>query len=884
MAINSLSASSKGFSGLVSGMDTESLVKNMLSGTQAKITKQKQNKAVLGYKQDTYRDILSSIKTFQSNYFSFGNNSSTNLLSSSFFNSMSATTKSTAYKVTGTTSASAGKVTVNSIKQLAQTLKLKSKAEASGKVEGKLDMSALEQDTEIQVRLDGVLKTIKLSPLDSTLSEAEKEAALQQQLQEGITKAFGNGINVSIASGNITFEATDKSREFIIAGSETAMKALGMTSGISNKINSNQRLKDINFASNLNSTDFKFAINGVDFNFNENQTLSDVISTINTSNAGVKIRYSSLEDKFSIESSVSGAGTKIEMSQTEGNLLTNMFGFAAGGDVTGSGLYQTTDFSVKIPGVPDDVTADSDALQKALDTLNSEVDRLAKAGTAFSLAIDGKEVKVTLPEKTDGSTYTAQDLVKAVNDTISGDAELKDKGVLLSLDEATGEVKLAANGGVQVKIGNGLSILGLKANETNVKEATASTTLESMGYGASNKLTMTIGGKSLAFDGTKTLAEVAAEMETALKAEVQSQGGDTAAVSVQFSDDKPPRFKVCGVPLPMAIEIRPPDNKLFAQDSFSVGGTGDVVNITGGGKIDPDNPQGPLIGEFGSITEGKNAQLVINGQAVERNSNEFTVEGLTFQLTATTNEASDVEVTRDTDKIFDGVVKFMDEYNKLIDKVWGLLKQDANYRDYPPLTDEQKKELSDKEIELWEEKAKEGLLRGDQTLEGIVDAMRSVLVNKPEGSKYSMSDIGLTTTYDFEKGYGGKLVFSDSAKDGQKLKEMIANEPAAIEKLFAGENGVMVQMNQLLSSVSKASVPTDKYAHLSLVDLAGAKGMPDNSSKIYKQMKDIDKNLEALANKYELEYTRYWKQFNAMEQTISSLNQQSSWLTQQMSS
>ncbi len=50
------------------------------------------------------------------------------------------------------------------------------------------------------------------------------------------------------------------------------------------------------------------------------------------------------------------------------------------------------------------------------------------------------------------------------------------------------------------------------------------------------------------------------------------------------------------------------------------------------------------------------------------------------------------------------------------------------YYDYKPLTADEKASLSEEEIELWEDKAKSGLLQSDSTLQSIANAMRTAIL------------------------------------------------------------------------------------------------------------------------------------------------------------
>ena len=48
---------------------------------------------------------------------------------------------------------------------------------------------------------------------------------------------------------------------------------------------------------------------------------------------------------------------------------------------------------------------------------------------------------------------------------------------------------------------------------------------------------------------------------------------------------------------------------------------------------------------------------------------------------------------------------------------------------YEPLTDEEKEAMSEKEIEKWEEKIKDSILRKDSTLNSVASAMKNVMMH-----------------------------------------------------------------------------------------------------------------------------------------------------------
>ena len=240
-------------------------------------------------------------------------------------------------------------------------------------------------------------------------------------------------------------------------------------------------------------------------------------------------------------------------------------------------------------------------------------------------------------------------------------------------------------------------------------------------------------------------------------------------------------------------------------------------------------------------------------------------------------KADTITVSQDTDKMMDGIKEFVDEYNKLVKTLNDYLDEDASYRDYQPLTAAQKKEMSEREIELWEEKAKEGLLRRDSTIETFLQQMRTALYQKPSSGGYALYELGIETGAWETK---GQLTFTT---DGEaKLRQMLETDPSGVMKLFTDkEEGLAVKLNDIINKTAKVSSGSPG----TLVQIAGVKGAAtDKDNSIYDQIKAIDDKIAALKRTYEAEKTRYWKQFNTMEQLISQMNSQSSYLAQMMGS
>jgi flagellar hook-associated protein 2 len=277
-------------------------------------------------------------------------------------------------------------------------------------------------------------------------------------------------------------------------------------------------------------------------------------------------------------------------------------------------------------------------------------------------------------------------------------------------------------------------------------------------------------------------------------------------------------------------------------------------------------------------------------------TNTFTIDGVTYTLKNTTPEGMapiTITVAQDVDRAYNAIKNFVDKYNELIDKINGKLNEER-FRDYLPLTDAQKKEMSEKEIELWEQKAKSGLLRGDSILQNIVYSMRRALSDAVAGVGISLSSIGITTGSYSER---GKLHIDEA-----KLKEALRNNPEQVMQLFIkkssidyspnldstsrtqryNESGLMYRIYDVL--MDNIRTTRDQYGRKGvLLEKAGVVGdITEFQNMMDAELKRLDKRIDAVVEAMIRQENKYWAQFTALEKAIQKMNAQSMWLMQQM--
>ncbi len=274
-----------------------------------------------------------------------------------------------------------------------------------------------------------------------------------------------------------------------------------------------------------------------------------------------------------------------------------------------------------------------------------------------------------------------------------------------------------------------------------------------------------------------------------------------------------------------------------------------------------------------TATVGQDAMFNYNGADLTSSTNEIAVNGLNFDIRSNSGSV-DIAVTTDTDAVYDTVKTFITKYNELMMDMNEKVDADST-REYKPLTADEKASMTDDEIELWEGKIKNSLLRRDDTLTSIKNEMRSVLTSSSgvitTGMDYNyFSDIGIVTGSYTEKGLlhieGDEDDSLYSLKDN-RLRDAIENNP----------DGIM----EFLSSIGQKLYDT-MYERMKSNTLSSSLTLY-NDKFLDSQISDYEEEMFNLEDRLAAVEQRYYKQFTAMEQAIQQSNSTGDWLAQQLS-
>lgn len=272
-------------------------------------------------------------------------------------------------------------------------------------------------------------------------------------------------------------------------------------------------------------------------------------------------------------------------------------------------------------------------------------------------------------------------------------------------------------------------------------------------------------------------------------------------------------------------------------------------------------------------TVGQDAIYKYNGITVESASNEVSINGLNLTLNSVSAEEVTINVTQDTDAIYEKVKSFVYAYNELIGEMNEKLYAD-DAGDYEPLTDEEKSALDDSTIEMWEDKIKASLLRRDTTLSTLVTSMRNILTSSlgvttdEDGYQY-LSELGIVTGDYTEQ---GKLHIEGDMNDAtyglkaDKLRTAILDDADKVADLLSA---VGEQLHSMMTEKMKSSTLSSALTFYN--DKSMANEVLDYEERIY--------SLEDYLGSVE---DRYYSQFTAMEQAIQRMNSQASYFTSMM--
>lgn len=774
--------------GLATGLDTDNVVKQLMQVEKMKVDKVLQEKQLIQWQQDLYREIIGDINTFKSTYFDVLKADSY-MLSTNNYSSFEVSSSAARFAT-----ASAG--------------------------------------------ANAVAGTYTLSDIVTATKASQSGGAVKVRQGE-------NQVSFPV---NFSKESIKVS---ITEGEETKEYTVSLTSG-------------------------------------EYKSLSDLANHINSQLAKSELSSDGSEANIAskLRAKVSDDGTQILFSNSN------------------------TDNTVKIDG--NELTGD----MLVEDSFKFDVNIKAGVNDTLIVNIDGSNYRVTLQEGSYDLQQENDGFIQAINDALRKAEKLDGNGnvdgepedissklrAVLSFDNNRIKLTNLMNTAADSNLGNinisGNAVKTLGFSSSNFSLAPSADSKMSSLFG--DKVNFTINGKDFSYDfsGTdknKTIQNILDDIS------------NKAGVKASYSELSG-RFTISSINTGSSQQLNVSWN---SEDEKSSDFLKTLFNIETDNSIQDSNEST----RYNFRIAGTDASVTIkdpngNVNTVIKPNNNFTIDGITYSLLQnTTSETGDIELTvsSNPEKTFNKIVEFVDKYNSMIDKINSKITERKQYS-YKPLTDEQKEAMSEKEIELWEEKAKQGLLKGDTYLEAMLSRMRTAFFD-PVKASYSenlydsdnigiqLADIGLSTSSDISQ--RGKIIIDES-----KLKEAIQNNGDKVAELFTKrstsqpryradmsstdrnqryqELGIFQRINDILQDYVRTTRDSNGKKGM-LLEKAGIKGdFSDLNNMLSEQLTAKERLIEDLNKRLREKEEKFYAQFAKLEKAMNQLNSQSMWLAQQL--
>lgn len=550
---------------------------------------------------------------------------------------------------------------------------------------------------------------------------------------------------------------------------------------------------------------------------------TDLYREVNTSLSGLRTTVGSMR--------LSGDWKAFKATSTNESVMS----------ATASGSASASTHTFNVVSLAGNASMASSSTISNVGTVGAVASRLSFDGSnnQFDISLNGDSKTITLNANYADNAALIADLQSKLDTAFGGN--------VINVSDSSGTLKFESNpvGGEVVlqraANNNGLDALGF----TNKLDATQSIYDSEMEGKFATPLDLSVGSPSFAINGVN----ISYSFEDSLQTIMKKVNASAAGVTMSYDSVT--------------------DKVLIVSKNA---GTSAQV------KIESDN--GGLLESLGftsgTAAYGTDMKVEIDGLTTYRSSNTFTWDGVTY--TAKAPGSTTVAVNADVDTAFNKIKDFVTKYNETVDLLNKRLKE-SKFKDYAPLTDEQRADMKDSDITLWETKAKSGLLQNDSILQHTLSTMRALVTQSVDGVSSDVDalyKIGIDT-YPYDPSNpqnAGKLRIDET-----KLRDMLAANPEGVSQLFTNVS----------SSTDGKGIANRLYSSLDgsiqeLIDKSGGVGTvnDDIRNDLGSQMNRIESQIKDFQAKLAKKEDFYYLRFSAMESAIQKSNSQLSWLQQSL--
>lgn len=478
-------------------------------------------------------------------------------------------------------------------------------------------------------------------------------------------------------------------------------------------------------------------------------------------------------------------------------------------------------------------------------------------GMSFFLRLDGNQEQISFSADFSTSEELLTDIQAQLNQQFGTgrvSVSLKD-GKFLSFNAPNSTLQVVGDTSSPAT----MEYLGLTSGDMNIVNINASLEEE---FGVLETVSFSVNGVEFSFDKDASLSQIMDQV-------------NESSAKVRMTYDSV--------------------NDTVKMESTKTGAGSEIVvqNITG----TMFGNDGYLKIAEGTVRNGQDALFYLNDSGktnlIQRSSNVFTIDNVTYSLKKESTSEIDFLIADNTQGAFDKIKSFIEGYNEILDMISNKINEKRDY-DYSPLSEAQKENMTEKEIEDWEAKAKLGILKSDNILYNIYRDLRNAFITQIEDADESFKNIGISTV---SYANNGKIDLDEATlkaalEDNMENVIELFNKPSSVaytRNLTSEEaatrfsqSGFALRVSDILSKNITTIRDDSGYKGL-LVEKAGIVGDASEFDNFIKDRIDIiNDRLEKAIDRMNDQEDLYWRKFSALEQAIQTMNSQSSWLNSQL--
>lgn len=309
-----------------------------------------------------------------------------------------------------------------------------------------------------------------------------------------------------------------------------------------------------------------------------------------------------------------------------------------------------------------------------------------------------------------------------------------------------------------------------------------------------------------------------------------------------------------------------------------------------GQSIDVSVVEKPTEG-FIPVIQGKDANIIIEDSkggvyTHKGDCNTVTLDGVTFKFNGKIpDDGIKVTGTKDVTKTKEMVVNFFNDYNKLMEKL-NTLTMEKRDRSYSPLTDEQKKEMSESEIKLWNERVEKGQLSRDSDLSRIINSLKSAMTTMVDGIDINLEDIGIKPISDYGGVKNGTFTIDEDKltsaleEDTDKVMRLFTVTPTDSKNLTSAEKNSKSGIAQRLKSILYDETMTVSSRLLKKAGYEGTTTVTNN--ELTKSIEKYERKMEDMEKAFSKKEQALYSKYATLETMMNQLNSQQSYLLSQL--